>query len=57
MLAKKSSLDLSQMQKQVNIYRPLFQFSLPIFILFLALVLYPTLFVFVFFETYDPEVL
>ena len=57
MLAKKSSLDLSQMQKQVNIYRPLFQFSLPIFILFLALVLYPTLFVFVFFETYDLEVL
>ena len=45
------------MQNQVNIYSPLFQFPLPIFFLFLAIVLYPTLFVFVFFETYDLEVL
>ena len=45
------------MQKQVNIYSPLFQLSLPIFFLFLALVLYPTLFAFAFFETYDLEVL
>ena len=45
------------MQKQVNIYSPLFQFPLPIFFLSLALVLCPILFVFVFYETYDLEVL
>ena len=45
------------MQNEVNIYSPLFQFSLPIFFLFLDLVLYPTLSIFVFFETYNLEVL
>ena len=45
------------MQKQVNIYSQLFQFSLPIFFLSLALVFCPTLFVFVFYETYNLEVL
>ena len=45
------------MQKKVNIYSPLFQFPLPIFFLSFVLVLYPTLFVFVFYETYNLEVL
>ena len=45
------------MQKQVNIYSLLFQFPLPIFFLSLAFVLCVTLFVFVFYETYDLEVL
>ena len=45
------------MQKQVNIYSPIFQFPLPTFFLSLALVLCPTLFIFVFYETYDLEVL
>ena len=45
------------MQKKVNIYSPFFQFPLPIFFLSLALVPCPTLFVFVFYETYNLEVL
>ena len=45
------------MQKQVNIYSPLFQSPLLIFFLFLALVLSSSLFVFVFYEIYDLEVL
>ena len=45
------------MQKQLNIDSPFFQFSVPIFFHSLALVVCPTLFVFVFYETYDLEVL
>ena len=45
------------MQKKVNIYRPLFQFPLPIFFFSSALVFYLTLFIFVFFETYNLEAL
>ena len=45
------------MQEQVNIYSSLFQLPLPIFLLSLAIVLCSTLFVFVFYETYDLEVL
>ena len=44
------------MQKQVNIYSPLFQFPLPIFFRFLALVLHPTVFAFIICETYDLDV-
>ena len=46
------------MQKQVNFYSFLSQFSLPIFFfLSLVLILCPTLFLFVFCENYDLEVL
>ena len=47
----------AQIQKQVSIYSPLFQFPLPIVFLSLALVLCLTLFVFVFYGPCDLKVL